>query len=192
MDVYVRTQIKKSQKKGQSVIFIQKMVFCPCTPGQARQSVHGGQDDGTLLPPRTRVTPLAKTMGEDGNTRLALLTQMLMRELESDDESMTKEHVMLWYRELQEHVRNLKEENKELPTEVIEMKESAARTMSDMLGHAQVVHYMTDLRTHHRINALVMDKLFPVKNFVVSQKELDDLSGDSSIGMLATMTKSKI
>ena len=51
-------------------------------------------------------------MGEDGNTRPELLSLMLMRELESDDDSMTKERVMIWYRELQEHVWNLKEENK--------------------------------------------------------------------------------
>jgi hypothetical protein len=66
-----------------------------------------------------------------------------MRELESNDESMTKEHVMLWYMELEEHVRYLKEENKELHTEVTDIKESAAHNMSDMLGCAQVVHYDT-------------------------------------------------
>ena len=115
-----------------------------------------------------------------------------MRELESDDDSMTKERVVIWYRELQEHARTLKEENKELRTEVSEMKESAARNTSDMLGRAQVVHYETDLRTHRRINAVVMEKLFPVKKFVVSQKELDDFSGNSSIGMLVmTMLKVK-
>jgi hypothetical protein len=49
-----------------------------------------------------------------------------MRELKSDDDSMTKERVVIWYRELQEHVWNLNEENKELRTEISEMKESAA------------------------------------------------------------------
>jgi hypothetical protein len=59
-----------------------------------------------------------------------------------------------------------------------------------MLGRAQVVHYETDLRTHRRINALVLDKLFPVKKFVISQKELDDFTGNSSIRMLMmTMLK---
>ena len=52
---------------------------------------------------------------------------MLMHELDSDDDSITKERVMIWYRELQEHVRNMTEENKELRNEISEMKESAAR-----------------------------------------------------------------
>jgi hypothetical protein len=117
---------------------------------------------------------------------------MLMCELDSDDESMTRERVMLWYKELQEHMRELMEENKELHNKIMEMKESAAQDTSDMLERAQVVHYETDLRTHRRINAMVIDKLFPVKKFVVSQKELDDFSGNSSIGMLVmTMLKIK-
>lgn len=141
--------------------------------------------------PRTRVTPLAETMGEDSNTPPASSTQMLMRELDSDDEDITKERIMIWYRELQEHARDMTEENKELRNEITEMKESAARNTSEMLGRAQVVHYETDLRTHRRINAVVLQKIFPVKKFVVSQKELDDFSGNSSIGMLI-MTMLKI
>ena len=39
---------------------------------------------------------------------------------------------------------------------------------------------------------MVLDKLFPVKKFVVSQKELDDFTGNSSIRMLMmTMLKVK-
>jgi hypothetical protein len=178
--MYAKTEIKKSQKKGQSVFFIQKMVIRTArtnTNRQVSQSLGHGSHGGSSV--SRRETPQAEIMGEDG-----------MRELESDDDSMTKEHVMIWYRELQEHVRKLKEENKELRTKVSEMKESEARNTSDMLGRAQVVHYETDLRTHRRINALVLDKLFPVKKFVVSQKELDDFTGNSSIGMLVmTMLK---
>ena len=108
----------------------------------------------------------------------------LMDEVESDDESVTKEDIVYLCRELQEHVRNLEEENRELCTEVREMKERVARNTSDMLGRAQVQHYETDLRTHRRIKALVLEKLFHFKKFVISQKELDDFTGDSSIGML--------
>ena len=190
--MYAKTEIKKSQKKGQSVFFIQKMVICTArtnTNRQVSQSLGHGSHGGSSV--SRRETPQAEIMGEDGNTRHALSSLMLMRELESDDDSMTKEHVVIWYRELQEHVWNLNEENKELRTEVSEMKESAARNTSDMLGRAQVVHYETDLRTHRRINALVLDKLFPVKKFVVSQKELDDFTGNSSIGMLV-MTMMKV
>jgi len=178
--MYAKTEIKKSQKKGQSVFFIQKMVIRTARTNnnrQVSQSLGHGSHGGSSV--SRRETPQAEIMGEDG-----------MRELESDDDSMTKEHVVIWYRELQEHVRKLKEENKELRTKVREMKESEARNTSDMLGRAQVVHYETDLRTHRRINALVLDKLFPVKKFVVSQKELDDFTGNSSIGMLVmTMLK---
>jgi hypothetical protein len=52
------------------------------------------------------------------------------------------------------------------------------------------VHFETDLRTHRRINAVVIEKIFPVKKFIVNQKELDDFSGNSSIGRLVmTMLK---
>ena len=118
--MYAKTEIKKSQKKGQSVFFIRKMVIRTNTTRQVSQSVSHGSNGGSSV--SRRVTPRAETMGEDGNTRQALSSLMLMRELESDDDSMTKEHVVIWYRELQEHVRNLKEENKELCTEVSEMK----------------------------------------------------------------------
>jgi hypothetical protein len=46
------------------------------------------------------------------------------------------------------------------------------------------VHFETDLRTHRRINALVTERIFPVKKFVSGQKELDNFSGSSSLGML--------
>jgi hypothetical protein len=101
------------------------MVIRTNTPRQVSQSVGRGSNGGTSV--SRRVTPRAETMGEDGNTRPALSSLMLMHELESDDNSMIKERVVIWCRELQEHVRNLKEENKELRTEVSEMKESAAR-----------------------------------------------------------------
>jgi hypothetical protein len=71
------------------------------------------------------------------------------------------------------------------------MKESMARTRSDMLGRAQVVHFETEFRTHRQINALVIERLFPVKKFVSGQKELDSFSGNSSLRMLV-MTMSKI
>jgi hypothetical protein len=87
---------------------------------------HGGRNGDLSLPPRM-------TMGEDGP---AFNSQMLLRELECDDNGVPKEHLVLWYRELAEKVRYLKEENKELCAEVLEMKESAARNTSDMLGCA--------------------------------------------------------
>jgi hypothetical protein len=164
MDVHARTEIKKSQKKGSSVIFIRTMAI----------RGRGGRNGDSSHPPRT-------TVGEDGP---AINSQMLLRELECDDDGVPKERLVLWYRELAEMVRYLKEENKELCAEVSELKESAARNTSDMLGRAQVVHFETDLRTHRRINALVTERIFPVKKFVSGQKELDNFSGNSSLGML--------
>jgi hypothetical protein len=172
MDVHPRTEIKKSQKKGPSVLFIRTMAI----------RGRGGRNGDSSHPMRT-------TVGEDGP---AINSQMLLRELECDDDGVPKERLVLWYRELAEMVRYLKEENKELCAEVSELKESAARNMSDMLGRAQVVHFETDLRTHRRINALVTERIFPVKKFVSGQKELDNFSGNSSLGMLVmTMLKIK-
>ena len=110
------------------------------TPQQVSQSVGHGSNGVTSG--SRRVTPRAETMGVDGNTRAF---SSLMDEVESDDESVTKEHIVYLYRGLQEHVRNLQDENRELHTKVSEMKESAARNMSDMLGRAQVVNYKMDL-----------------------------------------------
>jgi hypothetical protein len=164
MDVHARTQIKKSQKKGRRVLFIRTMAI----------RGRGGRNGDSSHPPRTTVV-------EDVP---ASNSQMLVRELECDDEDVTKERLVLWYREQAEMVRSLKEENKELCAEVLELKESSERNTIDMLGRAQVVHFETDLRTHRRINALVTERIFPVKKFVSGQKELDNFSGNSSLGML--------
>jgi hypothetical protein len=58
-------------------------------------------------------TPLVKTVAPPS----------LVDELESDDERNTNEDLVYLCRELQEHVRDLKEENRELCTKVREMKE---------------------------------------------------------------------
>jgi hypothetical protein len=164
MDVHARTEIKKSQKKGRRVLFIRTMAI----------RGHGGRNGDSSHPTRTTVV-------EDVP---ASNSQMLLRELECDDEDVPKERLVIWYREQAEMVRSLKEENKELCAEVLELKESSERNTIDMLGRAQVVHFETDLRTHRRINALVTERIFPVKKFVSGQKELDNFSGNSSLGML--------
>jgi hypothetical protein len=112
-----------------------------------------------------------------------------MHDLESDDESVTRERIMCWYREIQVHVRNLQEDNEELCTEVAELRESAAHETSEMLGRAQVQHYKRDARTYHGINALVLNKIFPFKKFVVSQRDLEDFIGNSSLGMVMLKVK---
>jgi hypothetical protein len=83
-------KLKKNNKKRQSVLFIRTMVI----------RGRGGRNGDSSLPPRT-------TMGEDGS---AFNSQMLLRELECDDDSVTKERLVVWYRELAEKVRYLEEE----------------------------------------------------------------------------------
>jgi hypothetical protein len=59
---------KIGENKAEKALQFRKIVLRPRTPREERQSVGGGWDGGMLLPRRARVTPLAKTMGEDGNT----------------------------------------------------------------------------------------------------------------------------
>jgi hypothetical protein len=47
-----------------------------------------------------------------------------------------------------------------------------------------VQYYERDARMYHRINALVLEKIFPVKKFIVSQRDLDDFTGNSILGMV--------
>jgi hypothetical protein len=78
----------------------------------------------------------------------------------------------------------MEKESEALRREVGELRESAARETSEMLGRAQVQHYERDARTYRQINALVLDKIFPFKKFIVSQRDLDDFTGNSSLGMV--------
>jgi hypothetical protein len=126
------------------------------------------------------VTPQARTAG-NGNVERELT---LMDDVDSDDDEITKEVVIHWFRSLQVHVRNMQRRNETLSREVAELRESAARKTSEMLGCAQVQHYERDARMYRRINALVLDKIFSCKKFVVSQRDLDDFTGSSSLGMV--------
>jgi hypothetical protein len=63
------------------------------------------------------------------------------------------------------------------------MENSAERKASDMLGRAQM-QCERDEQTYRWINALVLDKIFTFKKFIISQKDLDDFTGDSSLGMV--------
>jgi hypothetical protein len=167
------------------VLVIGIMVIRSSTPRQVRGSVRHDIGGGTSV--SRRVTPREETMEEDGDLRPLL---SLIDDLDSEDESVTKERIMCLYKELQVKVRKMKEENRDLLTTVTEMKESATRETSEMLGRAQVQHYERDDRTYRRINALVVEKIFPLKKFIVSQRDLDEFTGNSSLGMIVmTMLK---
>ena len=83
--------------------------------------------------------------------------------------------------------------NEELCREVGELRESAesvAHETSDILAHAQEQNYERDARTYRKINALVLEKIFSFKKFVISQRDLDDFTGKSCLGMvIMTMLK---
>jgi hypothetical protein len=128
-----------------------------------------------------RVSPQAGMPGEDGDER-RLLPQM--HDIESEDESITRERIIYWYRELQVNVRNMEKENEELRREVGELRERAACETIEMLGRAQVQYYERDERMYRRINALVLDKIFPFKKFIISQRDPDDFTGNTSLGMV--------
>jgi hypothetical protein len=81
----------------------------------------------------------------------------------------TRQDLILWIKALQRRVRR--------------MEDSADRKASDMLGRAQM-QCKRDERTYRWINALVLDKIFTFKKFIISQKDLDDFTGDSSLGMV--------
>ena len=83
--------------------------------------------------------------------------------------------------------------NEELCREVGELRdsaESAAQETSNILTHAQEQNYERDARTYRKINSLVLEKIFSFKKFVISQRDLDDFTGKSSLGMvIMTMLK---
>jgi hypothetical protein len=94
----------------------------------------------------------------------------IMDDLASDDEITNhKDELVLWIRALQEQVRKL--------------EDSAARNTSEILGRTQM-QCKRDTRTYRRINALVTDKIFSFKKFIVNQRDLDDFTENTSLGMV--------
>ena len=94
----------------------------------------------------------------------------IMDELDSDDErTHDKEELIMWIKALQQKVRS--------------MEENAERNTNEMLECAQM-QCERDNRTYQRINALVLDKIFSFKKFITNQRDLDDFTGNSSLGMV--------
>ena len=93
-----------------------------------------------------------------------------MDAIDSEDETThnTKDLIQ-WIKALQQKVRSL--------------EENAERNANEMLAHAQM-QCERDTRMYRRINALVVDKIFAFKKFITNQRDLDDFTGNSSLGMV--------
>ena len=131
------------------------------------------------------VTPLTITQG-DYDSELDSIMQDI-----SDDDDLDQDELVQRIRDLQVIVRQMTTQNDELRSEIGELRESAesaAQETSDILAHAQEQNYERDARTYKKINSLVLEKIFSFKKFVVSQRDLDDFTGRSSLGMVVIMT----
>ena len=126
-------------------------------PEQVRRVDHCDSGSNRLITPGMSEDSSESTIG-------------IMDDLVSDDEITNhKDELVLWIRALQEQVRKL--------------EDSAACNMSEILGCTQM-QCKRDTRTYHRINTLVTDKIFSFKKFIVNQRDLDDFTENTSLGMV--------
>ena len=129
------------------------------------------------------VTPLTITQGDDDSE-----IESIMQDVQSDDGGLLDQDDLIEkIHALQVIVKKMMKRNDELRMEVGELRESAesaALKTSDILARAQEQNYQRDARTYRKINALVLEKIFSFKKFVVSQRDLDDFTGGSSLGMV--------
>jgi hypothetical protein len=107
----------------------------------------------------------------------------LMDDVESDEESNSRAELIVWIRSLQEWVNTMEEQNDGLMDEIKELKASTECATSEMLGRTQMQCHR-DARTYRKINALVVDKIFAFKKFIISQRDLDDFNVPNSLGMV--------
>jgi hypothetical protein len=114
----------------------------------------------------------------------------IMDDIESDDESHTTNELVTWIKGLQMRIRKMECENNGLKEEIDKMKANAEKETSELIGRAQV-QCERDERTYKHINTLVVEKVFSFKKFITSQKDLDDFSSESSLGMIV-MDRMKI
>jgi FtsZ-binding cell division protein ZapB len=178
--VSARTASRKSQKRGRKWGFDANMMNSHTISPHGNGSVSSG--NGTASVPMT-VTPLTITQGDDDSE-----LDSIMQDIFSDEENWDQDDLVEKIRALQVIVTKMMKRNDELRREVGELRESAesvARETSHMiLARAQDQNYVRDARTYRKINALVLDKIFSFKKFVVSQRDLDDFTGNSSLGMV--------
>jgi len=129
------------------------------------------------------VTPLTITQGDDDSE-----IELIMQDIQSDDGGLLDQDDLVdRIHALQVIVKKMMKRNDELRREVGELRESAesaAQETSDILARAQEQNYERDARTYRKINALVLEKIFSLKKFIISQRDLDDFTGNSSLGMV--------
>ena len=102
-----------------------------------------------------------------------------MQDVRSDEENLDQDELVDRIHALQVIVKKMMKRNDELRMEVGELRESAesaALETSDILARAQEQNYQRDARTYRKINALVLEKIFSFKKFVISQRDLDDFT----------------
>jgi hypothetical protein len=96
-------------------------------------------------------------------------------ELDSDDErTHDTEDLIQRIKTLQQKVRS--------------MEKNAERNANEMLNHAQM-QCERDTQMYWWINALVLDKIFSFKKFITNQRDLDDFTGNSSLGIVMKIEK---
>jgi regulator of replication initiation timing len=129
------------------------------------------------------VTPLTISQGGDDSE-----IDLIMQDIQSDDGGLLDQDDLIEkIHALQVIVKKMMKRNDELRMEVGELRESAesaALETSDILARAQEQNYQRDARTYRKINALVLEKIFSLKKFIISQRDLDDFTGNSSLGMV--------
>ena len=107
----------------------------------------------------------------------------LMDDVESEDESNTRAELVEWIRCLQEWVNTMEEQKDALEDEIKELRTSAESATCEMLRCTQVQCHR-EVQTYRKINALVIDKIFVFKKFVISQRDLDEFNVQNSLGMV--------
>ena len=179
-EVSARTASKKSQKRGRKWDFEANMRESHTISPHGNGSVSTGNVRATVP---MMVTPLTITQGDDGSE-----VDSIMQEIQNDDGALLdQDNLVDRIHALQIIVKKMMKRNNELRREVGELRESAesaAQETSDILARAQEQNYERDARTYRKINALVLTKIFSLKKFIISQRDLDDFTGNSSLGMV--------
>ena len=122
------------------------------------------------------------TMGDDEETDETKALS-LMNNPESISEESSMEMLVKSIKDLQNEINKLQEKIKGIKTSHDDMK-------TQILSRTQK-QIERDHRTFKKVNALVMEKIFPYKKYVKRQSDLDGMTKPSSLGRLV-MEKMKI
>lgn len=164
-----------------------------------------GHFQGDMARPLARTPAVERPSGTGVHRRssVPLLVTPPMDEEESDggeslmdkivceyDSDSSKGKLTAWIDLLQQRVVQLEYNNKDLQDYIQETKASTEMETNKILGRT-MKQCEKDPRTFRKINALVVDTIFPMKKFVKSQDELDDFNAHNGLGMVI-MEKMKV